>query len=447
MQDFSKRLFRLQPGEIGLVLVMALLLMGNALSQQLSEITALSNFISVGGVNQILIVWGVDCLVIILITMLQSLIIDRFSRIDLTRWLLFILGLTFIALRLLFVFNAPKWLNYALLYVLAEQQWLIVPLVFWVLANDIFDMVQAKRLFPVIASAGFAGRLIGIGIAALLPVMIDRISTLKPEDLLIFNALIYLFIYLIFVEGTRRVKLRQTSQVHQTVRETLTEGWGFVKEVLSFRYLTLAMLAVSLVITVIDFHFLVVSDKAFSNPNSFQTFYSLYRLGLTLVSMAVQVFLTSRLIGGMSLKNVFLILPFALLISSVGVLAFPGIVICTAAIALSRLVQSTTDESARKAFQALVPEERRGRVSMFMDSYLFAGGTIVGCLITGAVVLIGVVLKSSNYAYIYLAIAVLAAIFSIWATFRMRSVYDSSLLNWRLKRRQHRTSVLDKLDF
>ena len=197
---------------------------------------------------------------------------------------------------------------------LAEQQWLIVPLVFWVLANDIFDMVQAKRLFPVIASAGFAGRLIGIGIAAILPFLIDKISTLKPEDLLIFNALIYLLIYLVFIEGTRRVKLRQTSQVHQTVRETLTEGWGFVKEVLSFRYLTLAMLAVSLVITVIDFHFLVVSDKAFSNPNSFQTFYSLYRLGLTLVSMAVQVFLTSRLIDSMSLKNVFLILPFALLI-------------------------------------------------------------------------------------------------------------------------------------
>jgi len=42
---------------------------------------------------------------------------------------------------------------------------------------------------------------------------------------------------------------------------------------------------------------------------------------------------------------------------------------------------------------------------------------------------------------------VLAALFAIWAILKMRSVYESSLFNWRLKRRQRRTSVLDKLDF
>jgi hypothetical protein len=29
----------------------------------------------------------------------------------------------------------------------------------------------------------------------------------------------------------------------------------------------------------------------------------------------------------------------------------------------------------------------------------------------------------------------------------MRKVYDKSLFNWRLKRRQRRSSVLDSLDF
>ena len=39
------------------------------------------------------------------------------------------------------------------------------------------------------------------------------------------------------------------------------------------------------------------------------------------------------------------------------------------------------------------------------------------------------------------------ALIAIWAIFKMRTVYDSSLFNWRLKRRQRRSSVLDKLDF
>jgi hypothetical protein len=447
MQTLSKRLFRLQPGEAGLVFVLGLLLLGNALSQQITEITALSNFLNEVGVNQILIVWGIDSVVILLITMLQSLIIDRYSRIVLTRWLLALLGLIFVAMRILFVFQVPKWLSYGLLYVISEQQWLFIPLVFWILANDVFDMSQAKRLFPVIASGGFAGKLLGIGFAALMPGILRAVPTLKPEDMLILNTVIYFLIFALFMMGMRRVKVRQAKQVHQSVRETLTEGWGFVREVLSFRYLMFAMIGVSIVITVVDFHFLVVSDRTFTGAGSFQTFYSLYRLGLILPSIAVQSLLTSRVIEKIGLKNTFLIMPIILLIGSAGILAFPGIVITTAGIALIRLIQLTTDESARKAFQALVPEERRGRVSMFMDSYLFAVGTVVGCLVTGAVVLAGIVSGASGYAYVYLVIAVLASVFAVWATLKMRTVYDSSLFNWRLKRRQRRSDVVDKLNF
>lgn len=447
MRAFVQRVFRLQTGEGKLVFIMALLILSNAFSQQITEITALSNFLHTAGVNQILIVWVVDSIIILLITALQSLIIDRFSRVSLMRLLLFILGVLFLAIRLLFLLPIPKWFNYAIVYVLAEQQWLFIPLVFWVLANDIFDMVQAKRLFPVIASASFGGRLLGIGLAALIPGILEAISSIHPEDILIFDMLIYLLVFVLFNQGIKSVVVRQTAQVHQSVRETLTEGWGFVREVLSFRYLMMAMLAVSIIITVIDFNFLVVTNRTFNNPDSFQTFYSIYRLGLIVVSMTIQGVFTSRLINGIGLKNVFLILPVALFISSISITVLPGIIIATAGISLARLSQATVDESARKAFQALVPEERRGRVSMFMDSYLFAVGTITGCVITGLVILFGTALGSALYAYGYLVIAAGAALFSVWAILRMRSVYDVSLLNWRLKRRQHRTSVLDKLNF
>ena len=441
------KFLRLQPGEAGLVVLMGILLLGNSLSQQFSEITAISNFLSEGGINQILIVWFVDSLVILFITGLQSLFIDRFSRIDITRWLLGILGLLFIVLRLLFIFQAPKWFNYALLYVLSEQQWLFVPLVFWVLANDVFDMSQAKRLFPLIASMGFAGRLLGIAVAGLMPLLAKRLPNLSPEDLLIFNTLIYFVIFFYFDQGMKKVKIREIVKTEQTMRETLTEGWGFIRDVPSFRYLTLAMLAAGVIITVVDFHFLKVSNAAFTDPNSFQTFYSIYRLVLTLLAIALQGLLTSRIINGLGLKNTFLILPIALLVASFSPILLTGIVVVTASISLARLIQATTDESARKAFQALVPEERRGRVSMFMDSYLFACGTIFGCFVTGTVLIIGLFVNPAMVSTIYLTVAVVVSLLAIWAILKMRSVYDSSLLNWRLKRRQHRTSVLDKLEF
>jgi AAA family ATP:ADP antiporter len=453
MKDFLNRMFRLRPGETGLVLVLGFLLLSNSLAMQVSGIVAISGFLSEGGVNQILIVWVIDTLLIILMTGLQSLIVDRFDRITLMRGMTFSFALVFTVLRLLFTFQSPGWLNYSLLYLVSEQQWLFFPLIFWVLANDILDMAQTKRLFPLIASWGSVGRLLGIGVALLSPGLFSRLDV-RSEEVLTLNVLIYMLAYLLMLTGLREVKVRQTRQKPETLQETLTEGWAFVREVPSFRYLMLSIVALIVCDTIIEFRFLVVSNQVFSDASSYQTFYSLYRLGLTLAAFAVQGFLTNRIIARISLKNTFLILPFTALAGATWMMALPGIISGIGGVVLQKLPAITVDQSARKAFQALVPEERRGRVSMFMDSYLFAGGTIIGCLVTGAIVFVGPLRTitgprsgGSPHFYIYLAIAVLAALFAIWAVLKMRTVYESSLFNWRLKRRQRRTSVLDKLDF
>jgi len=353
----------------------------------------------------------------------------------------------------MFTFQALGWLNYSLLYLVSEQQWLFFPLIFWVLANDIFDMAQTKRLFPLIASWGSAGKLVGIGIALLSPGLFSWLA-IKPEEVLTFNMLIYMLAYLIMLTGLRKVKVRQTRQKPETLQETLTEGWAFIREVPSFRYLMLSILALIICDTIIEFRFLVVSNEVFNDASSYQTFYSLYRLGLILASIAIQALLTNRVIARISLKNTFLILPFTALAGATWMMALPGIISGIGGVVLQKLPAITVDQSARKAFQGLVPEERRGRVSMFMDSCLFAGGTIIGCLVTGAIAFVGPLRgimgtqsSRSPHFYVYLAVAVLAALFAIWAILKMRSVYESSLFNWRLKRRQRRTSVQDKLDF
>jgi AAA family ATP:ADP antiporter len=442
MKGFFKRTFRIRPGETGLVLALGLVLLCNSIAVQVSGIVSVSNFLSEGGVNNILIVWLVDYLLILLMAGLQSLIVDRFGRITLMQWMTFGFALLFAALRLMFIFKIPGWLNYSLLYLLAEQQGLFFPLVFWILANDVFDMVQTKRLFPLIASWGFAGKLLGIGIAAVSPDMFARLD-IKPEEVLTLNILIYLLVYLLVLGGLRKAKVRRTRRKRETVRETLTEGWGFVREVPSFRYLIQAIVALTLCDVVIGFRFYVVSDAVFSDPGSYQRFFSLYRLGVTLIGFLIQSLLTSRIINRIGLQNTFLILPFAVLAGATWMMALPGIISGVGGMVLLGLTRDTVNESARKAFLALVPEERRGRVSMFMDSYLPAVGVISGSLVTGAIVFVGLQLHSTMYFYVYLAVAALAALFAVWAIFKMRAVYDSSLLNWRLKRRQRAASVLD----
>ncbi|MCC7452133.1 MAG: hypothetical protein IT324_32315 [Anaerolineae bacterium] len=447
MRDSLNRLLNLRPGEFSLVVTLGFLLMFNALAQQVSGVVAVSGFLNEVGVSQILIVWVIDYLLITISAGLQSLIVDRFDRVTLIKGVTLGFAIVFIALRLMFTFHVPAGINYSLLYLLADQQWLFFPLIFWVLANDIFDMTQAKRLFPVIASFSFIGTLIGIGIGGISPTLLRQIGASNAEVLNI-NVLIYLLAYVVVLVRLGTVKVRKTAQQHETVRETLTEGWAFVREVPSFRFLMLAIIAATLADSVVEFHFLSVSEKAFPDTFSYQQFYSLYRLGTVLIAVVLQSFVTSRLIGKIGLKHMFFIFPAVLLGGLATMLAAPAAIINSVASMMAmRLSKDTIDESTRKSFQSLVPEERRGRVSMFMETYLPAIGTIAAAILIGAILIFGPSLMGDAYVYAYLIVGAIAAIAALIAILNLRKVYDSSMFNWRLKRRQRTSSVLDKLEF
>lgn len=439
------RIVSINPGEGRLVFTMGAVLLINFLAQQISEITAISNFLAAGGVNQILVVWVVDAILILVTMGVHSLVVDRFNRIQLVQWLLLTLAFAFVMMRLLVFFQIPDWLNYALLYLLATQQLVFFPVIFWILANDMFSMAQATRLFPLITSLGFGGRLLGIGIAAIAPALMVGFS-IHAQELLILNAMLYLVAFYL-VYKLRKISLRPVAQPRETVRETLTEGWAFVREIPAFRFLAASIIALLVCDAVIEFRFLAVSNAAYPEPGKYQTFYSLYRLGLTVISILVQGLVTGWVFSKIALKNSFLVKPVSVLVGTLAMLVLAGLPGALAGVVLLRISQYSFDEPARKAFQSLVPEERRGRVSIFIESYLYFIGTLLGCAIMGIIVYAGILFKNHQIHMVYLGVSSFAAVFATWSILKMIGAYDQSLLNWRLKRRQRSKSVLEKLEF
>jgi AAA family ATP:ADP antiporter len=444
MKSFLSQGLRIHAGELGLLLTLSFLLFCNSVATQVSGVVAVSGFLSEGGVNQMPIVWIVDMLVIILTTSLQSLIVDRFDRRKLMRWMMFGFALVFIAMRVMFWLQAPGWLNYGLMFILSEQQLLFLPLTFWILAQDALSAAQARRLFPLIASLSLVGELVGLGIAAAAPALLQSVGNTGTEELLVFNALMYLLACGVAVFGLRKIQVRQTAQLQGSVRQVLAEGLDFVRRVHAFRYLSIAILSTQLGLILLEFHFLSVTDLAFAA--NYQTFYGLYRLGLALAAFVVQAFVTSRLIERLTLKNSFLLLPAALLGGALWML-IPGAVSAIGGVLTPKIIQYTVDESTLKSYQALVPEERRGRVSMFIESYLLAFGILVGAALILIVLFAGAALGEVVCSYIISGLAVGAGLAAVGAILKMRSVYDLSLFDWRLKRRQRSTGGLEKLGY
>ncbi|MBI3158025.1 MAG: hypothetical protein HYZ26_00310 [Chloroflexi bacterium] len=438
-------IFRLKGKEGALVAALGFALMINAMAMQISGIVGISGFLSGDNVNQILIVMAVDYGLIMLIGSLQSVIIDKFNRATLIQWITMIFAFSFIVLRFMFLIKAPSWLNYAAMYILSEQQFVLFPLVFWVLANDIFNIAQAKRLFPLISGWNFIGKLLGIGIAALSPAIFLRLE-IKPEEILLLNVAVYMIAFMVLFTALRDVEIRKTVQKGESLKETLSEGWDFVRNVPAFKYLMYAILALTIADTIIEFRFLVVTDQVFITQAAYQTFFSIYRLALTLAALLVQAFVTGYLIKQMQIKSTFYFFPIAAVAGATGMLLVPGVGVAVAAMAAVKLVRDTVHESGRASFLGLVPEERRGRVSTMFETYFNSAGTILGALVALLIVTLGV-RSGEDFSLYYLGIAALAGLFALWSAFNLSRHYDTSMLNWRLKRRQRHTnaSLLDKL--
>lgn len=447
MAQFVRRLFKLQPGEAGLVFLLGGMLLGNSLAYEMSGVFAVSGFLGEGeGASGILIVWLVDMVLIAAAAAVYSLIIDRYNRLILIRWMTYAFAVFYAGLRILFIVGLNDRLNYALAFLVAELHFFLFPLVFWVLANDILGIAKSKRLFPLIGSLSFVGKLLGVLIAMMSPTLLPEIN-LQPQELLSFNVIIYLHLFIIAAVGLSNIRVRETVKTAETLHETLQEGWDFVRHVPIFRYLSLSIIAMIAVETIIEFRFLEVTDMKYPVTADYQRIYSQYRLTLILASIFVQLFISSRLLARLGLNNTPFILPVFSTAGLIAMLAFPvKLASSVGGILAVKTPLYTIDESARKGFQALIPEERRGRVSIFIDNYVYTFGAVVGVAIISFTIVLGHTFDFDSYNA-YLSAGLVLSLLAIFAIMQMHRNYEVSMMNWRLKRRQRATSVLDKLEF
>ncbi|WOD37064.1 hypothetical protein [Nodosilinea sp. E11] len=436
--------------EASAVIWLGLILFGNAFAQKLSEIIAVSSFLSDVGVNQIIWVWMIDGFLMLLVTGLQSLIIDHHSRRKIMEYIVLALTFSFILLQAIRSVDGPNWLSQSLLFLLSQQQWLTFTLVFWVFANDMLGIAQSKKFMPKISSFGFAGYALGIIAVGITSLSMQRLSI--PHDVMLnlclaVNAGIYSCIFLVLRFKLSQFKVRPTLLVSEPFQKNLIEGWNFIREIDLFRYLATAVLAIVICETILDFCFFQTSFSAFPDFYQYQVFQSIYLIIRAILEGVISQFIAQIVITDYGLKSVFMIQPVFSFLAS-GIMYFiPTFLGGLVGIFLQKSIQYGIDEPARKALEGIVPQEKRGRVSNFIDGYMIGLGGILGSLIIALFMVLGWavgfdIIKSN----LYLSGALISSLIAIFATRKMSKTYNTSLLDWRLHRRNRGNSVLDNLD-
>lgn len=443
----SKSLSPIRSGEWKLFLLFSFVTFANMFSLEATFLLSTSGFISQLGGRQLPWLWTVDMAIVMAGTAIYSLMIDRWPRRKFIQGLLIILIVIYIAARLFLSLGIDSGIIYTILYLVAEQQLLLLPIALWALANDVFTVAQAKRLFPLIAASSIVGGILGNVLAASSAILLEKYN-IQTSEILLANALIILLAFTVFLSAEHLFPATQNRD-NRTIsfHKSLSEGWDFVKNVDSFRFLALAMLAIGFALTFIEFKFLTTTSAAYPGT-AFQTFYGVFRIVQTILVIILQGIFASKIIERIGLKHVFLLLPAICGVFILSMLLGGGLV----GIMLTRLMGRVTlfglDEPARKSLQGLIPGEKRGRVSAFLDGYLYPLGTIIASLIL--LILIGVEkagwIQGLYMNWVYWGVGLLISSLAFWAAFRLRQTYDKSLLNYRLARRKRREYSVS-LDF
>ncbi|HND48298.1 MAG TPA: Npt1/Npt2 family nucleotide transporter, partial [Anaerolineales bacterium] len=341
------------------------------------------------------------------------------------------------------------WLTYPSLYLLADQQFMILPLAFWALASDVFDVTESKRVFPFIASGAVIGGLLGNGAAALVTYLAEKYTFgLTQIFIAIAIVLIASVLYLRIIFNKVTLKTRQSREEHASLTETIKIGTDYFQNVPVFKAVGILMFLAGLVLTLLEFNFLSVIDKSVSSDLEFQRFLGYYKAIQTSGLLVFQWLITSRVLSKIHLKEAFAVFPVSLAIASGVALSISSVFGAASARFVARTVYAGWDDPARKSLQGLVPDEKRGRISAFMDSYFITTATVIGCIVL--IILLTLVsnsiISSALAITIYLSIALVAALLGIIAFIYLRRVYDTSMLNYRLARSK-RKSVLDGIEF
>lgn len=248
---------------------------------------------------------------------------------------------------------------------------------FWVLANIVFNAREAKRLFGFIGAGAIAGGIFGGYLTTVLA------ETVKAENLLFVAAFLLIFC----IPITRTIWKKEVLQTQtQYQRKKRTHGFGENPFLLIIKSKHLTYIAILIGIGVIagklvDFQFSAIASANIQNPDDLTAFFGFWFSNFNVISLAIQLFVTRKVVGIFGVGTSLFILPLGIMAGAVLLLVFPEL---WAAIIL-KLIDGSLKQSVNKSGMELlalpVPTEIKNQTKSFIDVFVDSAATGIGGLI------------------------------------------------------------------
>ncbi len=260
----------------------------------------------------------------------------------------------------------------------------LMPSLFWLLANYVFYANEGRRLFPVVMAGGILGSIVGGATTSVL------VGTIGTPGLLLTAAVLLLGIAALIRTNAahegERISERRSEIARQEKSRALRSDekpWTLIAR---SRYLS--MLAILIVLTtttstLVDFQFNTVVEQSFDSMDALTGFFGTFFAAINVVAFVLQLVVVGRLLNRFGVGAGLVVLPVALLGSSLSFLLFPQLL--TAALiksaddGLSNSVNKSSVEVLYLPISLAVKNRLKAWLDMFVErvSRGLAGVTIL----------------------------------------------------------------------
>lgn len=256
---------------------------------------------------------------------------------------------------------------------------LFVVSVFWALMVDIFDSEQGKRLFGMLAAGATIGAIVGSSLTATL------VSGIGATWLLLASAALLL----VAILSVRRLA-RLTSSLHRPANAEASRGdetpiggsvLAGITHTLRSPYLlniSLYILLYSITSTFLYFQQAAIVRDYFPDRASRTTFFAGVDLAVNVLTLAVQLFITSRFLRRFGVAVTAAVLPFCTLAGFGALSVMPTLAVFVVVQVVRRVGNFGLARPTRELLFTVVPREDKYKAKSVIDTVVYRAGDQAG---------------------------------------------------------------------
>jgi AAA family ATP:ADP antiporter len=255
----------------------------------------------------------------------------------------------------------------------------LAPSQVWTLANYVMTTREAKRSFGFIGSGAILGWIVG-GLATR-----TTVSQYGTESMLALVALsLFACAGLVFVIWRDRPSyVGNDTPATGTDRDsgTLLGSLSLVRQSPYLRAIAALILISAVTTTVAGWQFKAIAKAAIPNTDELAMFFGTFNMIAGLISLALQLLLTGRVLRTVGVGAALFIVPTAMLMGSAGVFLFGTLVAASALKASDQVLRYSIDKATTELLYLPVAAAHTFRVKSFIDTVVYRLGDAGGGLL------------------------------------------------------------------